>query len=149
MSAPSRRMIDAGWSSSVARWAHNPKVAGSNPAPATKKNKEIWRRKAQTSLAYPANIQRLGLGDAFFVLSTMKPLDTRNPLAIVMSIMERDLRELRFVFDVTDDPVLRRELDKIESPNNHDRYRRAKAVVANHNSTGDDGVEDLSSKKLP
>src|SRR6266849_5932252 len=27
---------DAGWSSLVARWAHNPKVAGSNPAPATK-----------------------------------------------------------------------------------------------------------------
>jgi hypothetical protein len=27
----------AGWSSSVARWAHNPEVAGSNPAPATKK----------------------------------------------------------------------------------------------------------------
>ena len=26
---------DAGWSSSVARRAHNPKVAGSNPAPAT------------------------------------------------------------------------------------------------------------------
>ena len=25
----------AGWSSSVARWAHNSKVAGSNPAPAT------------------------------------------------------------------------------------------------------------------
>src|SRR5689334_22963361 len=30
---------DAGWSSSVARWAHNPEVAGSNPAPATKKNR--------------------------------------------------------------------------------------------------------------
>src|SRR5437016_165736 len=30
-------MVDfgAGWSSPVARWAHNPKVAGSNPAPAT------------------------------------------------------------------------------------------------------------------
>ena len=28
--------IIAGWSSTVARWAHNPKVAGSNPAPATK-----------------------------------------------------------------------------------------------------------------
>ena len=28
---------DAGWSSQVARWAHNPKVAGSSPAPATKK----------------------------------------------------------------------------------------------------------------
>ena len=28
-------LTDAGWSSSVARWAHNPEVAGSNPAPAT------------------------------------------------------------------------------------------------------------------
>ena len=27
---------DAGWSSSVARRAHNPKVIGSNPVPATK-----------------------------------------------------------------------------------------------------------------
>ena len=27
---------DAGWSSPVARWAHNPKVRGSNPLPATK-----------------------------------------------------------------------------------------------------------------
>jgi hypothetical protein len=26
---------DAGWSSSVARWAHNPEVGGSNPPPAT------------------------------------------------------------------------------------------------------------------
>jgi hypothetical protein len=26
----------AGWSSPVARWAHNPKVGGSNPPPATK-----------------------------------------------------------------------------------------------------------------
>src|SRR5438093_12677141 len=26
----------AGWSSLVARWAHNPKVGGSNPPPATK-----------------------------------------------------------------------------------------------------------------
>jgi hypothetical protein len=25
----------AGWSSPVARWAHNPKVGGSNPPPAT------------------------------------------------------------------------------------------------------------------
>ena len=30
---------DAGWSSSVARWAHNPEVAGSNPAPATTRQK--------------------------------------------------------------------------------------------------------------
>ena len=27
--------VDAGWSSLVARRAHNPKVVGSNPAPAT------------------------------------------------------------------------------------------------------------------
>ncbi len=27
--------VDAGWSSPVARWAHNPKVVGSNPTPAT------------------------------------------------------------------------------------------------------------------
>src|SRR5438477_11868644 len=32
----------AGWSSLVARWAHNPKVAGSNPAPATKANYVNW-----------------------------------------------------------------------------------------------------------
>jgi hypothetical protein len=30
------RLPVAGWSSSVARWAHNPEVAGSNPVPATK-----------------------------------------------------------------------------------------------------------------
>ena len=29
---------DAGWSSSVARRAHNPEVIGSNPVPATKKH---------------------------------------------------------------------------------------------------------------
>ncbi len=29
-------ITDAGWSSSVARWAHNPEVAGSHPAPATR-----------------------------------------------------------------------------------------------------------------
>ena len=33
---PSCYTKPAGWSSPVARWAHNPKVAGSNPAPATK-----------------------------------------------------------------------------------------------------------------
>ena len=28
-------VVIAGWSSLVARWAHNPKVDGSNPSPAT------------------------------------------------------------------------------------------------------------------
>ena len=31
-----RTLSDAGWSSSVARRAHNPKVIGSNPVPATR-----------------------------------------------------------------------------------------------------------------
>ena len=31
---------NAGWSSLVARWAHNPKVGGSNPPPATKST--VW-----------------------------------------------------------------------------------------------------------
>src|SRR4051794_22939873 len=35
---------DAGWSSLVARRAHNPKVAGSNPAPATERAR--WKRRA-------------------------------------------------------------------------------------------------------
>ena len=35
------RLFGAGWSSPVARWAHNPKVAGSNPAPATKEIKGL------------------------------------------------------------------------------------------------------------
>ena len=33
----------AGWSSLVARRAHNPKVVGSNPAPATKNNRLNWK----------------------------------------------------------------------------------------------------------
>ena len=32
----------AGWSSLVARWAHNPKVGGSNPPPATILNVYIF-----------------------------------------------------------------------------------------------------------
>ena len=32
---------DAGWSSLVARRAHNPKVVGSNPAPATNLNAKL------------------------------------------------------------------------------------------------------------
>ena len=34
--SPSEKGIDAGWSSPVARQAHNLKVTGSNPVPATK-----------------------------------------------------------------------------------------------------------------
>ena len=34
-------ITDAGWSSSVARRAHNPEVAGSNPVPATRKTRYL------------------------------------------------------------------------------------------------------------
>ena len=34
----------AGWSSLVARWAHNPKVGGSNPPPATKPSEVLFRK---------------------------------------------------------------------------------------------------------
>ncbi len=35
--------FDAGWSSLVARRAHNPKVPGSNPGPATKLDeRDLW-----------------------------------------------------------------------------------------------------------
>ncbi len=34
--------VDAGWSSLVARRAHNPKVVGSNPAPATTTKSPIY-----------------------------------------------------------------------------------------------------------
>ena len=45
-----RRPDIAGWSSLVARRAHNPEVVGSNPAPATK------------------NLQLVGLADELFLL---------------------------------------------------------------------------------
>jgi hypothetical protein len=35
LSVTSQYIGNAGWSSPVARWAHNPKVVGSNPTPAT------------------------------------------------------------------------------------------------------------------
>jgi hypothetical protein len=44
--------LDAGWSSLAARRAHNPKVVGSNPAPATRIFEEV-------------NIIKMGLGPFF------------------------------------------------------------------------------------
>ncbi len=54
------------------------------------------------------------------------------------------LRRLTIEFDDTDDPKLKKELDKIESPSNHDRYRRVRAAVATFNSTSDDRVKDVT-----
>ena len=40
--------VNAGWSSLVARWAHNPKVEGSNPSPATKTPSPVRLTKPKT-----------------------------------------------------------------------------------------------------
>ena len=37
-----KQLYIAGWSSLVARRAHNPKVVGSNPAPATTLRQTVW-----------------------------------------------------------------------------------------------------------
>ena len=58
----------AGWSSPVARRAHNPKVAGSNPAPATPKGRtrrgalSAWLRRLCASLVAPSSygVRRVG-----------------------------------------------------------------------------------------
>ena len=47
--------IDAGWSSLVARWAHNPKVVSSNLAPATKIER-VWEPKASKPFLILASI---------------------------------------------------------------------------------------------
>src|SRR6266446_7833598 len=55
-------MVDfgAGWSSPVARWAHNPKVAGSNPAPATNLSIADWRlRNADWKIRDPKSAFRI------------------------------------------------------------------------------------------
>ena len=44
---------DAGWSSPVARRAHNPKVAGSNPAPATIKYRPFLKKGADLFPPFP------------------------------------------------------------------------------------------------
>ena len=58
----------AGWSSPVARWAHNPKVAGSNPAPATKKSKIL-------------NGFRISLGGHFRVRSELRQILGKESLS--------------------------------------------------------------------
>ena len=49
---------DAGWSSSVARWAHNPEVSGSNPDPATSKARNRLDSEPLFNLAFPIETQR-------------------------------------------------------------------------------------------
>ena len=50
--SPNATKTVAGWSSPVARQAHNLKAAGSNPAPATKKHKYIKTLQAALRAAF-------------------------------------------------------------------------------------------------
>ena len=50
-----RYIRDAGWSSPVARWAHNPKVVGSNPTPATNQINGLERIRKTDSLPFTPN----------------------------------------------------------------------------------------------
>ena len=45
-------LLDAGWSSLVARRAHNPKVGGSNPPPATKEKLNLTPISAMLGVAF-------------------------------------------------------------------------------------------------
>ncbi len=50
----------AGWSSLVARWAHNPKVVGSNPTPATNSSVRRPNKPHSPSIMYPAGASGVG-----------------------------------------------------------------------------------------
>ena len=52
----------AGWSSLVARWAHNPKVVGSNPTPATIENKGLTENRRSFFQFSGENLLRNSLG---------------------------------------------------------------------------------------
>src|SRR3984893_14758074 len=82
---PSRGCYDrtAGWSSLVARWAHNPKVGGSNPPPAT-------------NLKFlPLNHLKLSAGSLQY--HNRLPLQAINPRKAVMPcsdiILEKKVRQ--------------------------------------------------------
>jgi hypothetical protein len=61
---------DAGWSSQVARRAHNPKVAGSNPAPATKETRDLHNMQVPFYISAPGNA--LGVGEWAILLRIIR-----------------------------------------------------------------------------
>ncbi len=50
----------AGWSSLVARRAHNPKVVGSNPAPSTTENKQTFKALQRQAVPYKRGMEQSG-----------------------------------------------------------------------------------------
>src|SRR6185437_13188256 len=73
--------LNAGWSSPVARWAHNPKVGGSNPPPATK-----FKTRSQSLPSY-----RLGSFSFPEQISDENP-DSLSPLPLLAQIINEVLR---------------------------------------------------------
>src|SRR6185503_15697581 len=63
----------AGWSSLVARWAHNPKVGGSNPPPATKPDEQL----ASLPATNPKFLLTTGRTSRFFLYA----LEAKTPRA--------------------------------------------------------------------
>ena len=81
----------AGWSSQVARRAHNPKVVGSNPTPATKKEwpeASAFRSYRIFSGLYP-NVLALDLSNGCQTLIGLRQLTGHRR---VLSHLGRDLR---------------------------------------------------------
>jgi len=79
---------DAGWSSLVARRAHNPKVAGSNPAPATSCGQTWLGRGAIVPIS-------------FQFVSELRSRDVRQRTSAALVQAERELRK-----QIDHDPVL-------------------------------------------
>src|SRR5690606_21261568 len=80
LNATGRQLPGAGWSSLAARRAHNPKVAGSNPAPATNMYPQAAApRGRRFALGEPATSPRFCVAQRFGVQSpTRRRLDVKK-----------------------------------------------------------------------
>src|SRR5215467_7528531 len=74
---------NAGWSSLVARWAHNPKVGGSNPPPATKSD-TMWTLRAK-----PVSVLSC-LACELKIIGFCQRRHIDHPLAVIVLYMSRE-----------------------------------------------------------
>jgi hypothetical protein len=78
--ATRRYELGAGWSSPVARQAHNLKVVGSNPTPATKLNNGL--------VAFRPKPFFIVSGWCPFLIQESKPLNVGHPLPFICTIVQ-------------------------------------------------------------
>jgi hypothetical protein len=126
----------AGWSSLVARRAHNPKVAGSNPAPATKINRsEATSFDVASSFVIGIVIIRLVREQSRYSYASMARVVPRPLVAGVLDA--RDTRGPRSVDDPFDS--LGAHPDHVRTNANTERCRRGSRDPArlNDRSTRD------------